>query len=179
MRWPTRLILLVVAAGLLLSCAQTSTRLAYPITRTTNQVDVYHGVAVADPYRWLEDDNAPETKAWVEAQNQVTFEFLAQIPEREAIKKRLTQLWNYERYGVPFKQGSRYFFSKNDGLQNQSVLYTLTALDGTPRVLLDPNSFPPTAPSRSRASPSATTAICWPTASPAPARIGSSGACAT
>ena len=141
MRWPILIVLLIVAAGLLLSCAHTSTRLTYPITRTTNQVDVYHSVPVADPYRWLEDDNAPETKTWVTAQNKVTFGFLEKIPERVAIKKRLTQLWDYERYGVPFKQGSRYFFSKNNGLQNQSVIYTLTALDSTPSVLLDPNQL--------------------------------------
>ena len=73
----------------------------YPVTRTTNQVDVYHGVSVPDPYRWLEDDNSPETKAWVEAQNKVTFDYLGKIPQRDAIRQRLTKLWNYERYGVP------------------------------------------------------------------------------
>ena len=141
MRWTAGIILSIVGLGWLLGCAHTSPRLTYPLTRTTNQVDVYHGVRVADPYRWLEDDNAAETKAWVTAENRLTFGFLEKIPEREAIKKRLTRLWDYERYGVPFKQGSRYFFSKNNGLQNQSVLYTLTALDGTPAVLLDPNQL--------------------------------------
>jgi len=106
-------------------------------------VDDYHGAKIADPYRWLEDDNSPETKAWVEAQNQVTFDYLRSIPELNSIKARLTRLWNYERFGVPFKQGARYFFSKNDGLQNQSVLYTLPALDATPTVLLDPNKLSP------------------------------------
>jgi prolyl oligopeptidase len=104
-------------------------------------VDDYHGVKVADAYRWLEDDNAPETKAWVEAQNKVTFGYLEQIPERLAIKARLTKLWNYERYGTPFRQGGRYFLSKNDGLQNQSVLYTMTSLDAPPTLLLDPNKL--------------------------------------
>ena len=104
-------------------------------------MDEYHGTKVADPYRWLEDDNSAETKAWVEAQNKVTFGYLEKIPERAAIKARLTKLWNYERYGVPFKQGGRYFYSKNNGLQNQSVLYTMTALDAPPALLLDPNQL--------------------------------------
>jgi len=127
----------------LFACGMMSVRasLNYPVTRATNQLDTYHGVAVADPYRWLENDNAPETKAWVEAQNRVTFDFLGKIPERGAIHQRLKQLWNFERYGVPFKEGGRYFFSRNDGLQNQSVLYTLPALDAQPRVLLDPNQL--------------------------------------
>ncbi|MGB0582664.1 MAG: prolyl oligopeptidase family serine peptidase, partial [Limisphaerales bacterium] len=89
--------------------------------------------------RWLEDDNAPETDAWVEAQNKVTFGFLDQIPERTAIRGRLTKLWNYERYGVPYESGGRYFYSRNDGLQNQGVLYVTESLDAEPRVLLDPN----------------------------------------
>ena len=83
--------------------------LSYPTTRTTNQVDDYHGVSVPDPYRWLEDDNAAETKAWVTAQNKVTYGYLAAIPQGPAIKQRLKKLWNYERYGVPAKQGGRYF----------------------------------------------------------------------
>ncbi len=132
-----------VIAGLLLllGCAHHHARLHYPVTRATNQVDVLHGVTVADPYRWLEDDNSAETKAWVEAQNKVTFDFLAQIPQRDALKQRLTKLWNYERYGIPYKEGDRYFFSKNDGLQNQSVIYTLPTLDASPAVLIDPNKL--------------------------------------
>src|SRR5204862_130014 len=110
-------------------------------TRHVDQVDDYHGTKVADPFRWLEDDNSAETKAWVEAQNKVTFGYLDQIPERKAIKERLTKLWNYERYGVPFKEGGRYFFTKNDGLQNQSVLFTMASLDAQPTVLLDPNKL--------------------------------------
>ena len=117
--------------------------LAYPHTATDHQVDTYHGTVVADPYRWLENPDSPETKVWVEAQNQVTFDYLAKIPQREAIRQRLTQLWNYEKYGMPFKRGegncTRYFYYKNDGLQNQSVLYTLKSLNDTPRVLIDPN----------------------------------------
>lgn len=115
--------------------------LVYPTTSQVDQVDDYHGTKVADPYRWLEDPDSEETKGWVEAQNQVTFDYLNEIPVREQIKQRLTQLWDYEKFGIPFKEGDRYFYFKNDGLQNQSVLYTLTYLDAEPRVLLDPNKL--------------------------------------
>lgn len=113
----------------------------YPESHQGDQVDIYHGVEVPDPYRWLEDPQSPETRRWIEAQNQVTFGYLQGLPGREAIASRLTELWNYERYGTPFKRGNRYFYYKNDGLQNQSVLYTLPSLDGEPRVLLDPNQL--------------------------------------
>jgi prolyl oligopeptidase len=118
-----------------------SSSFRYPETRRVDHVDNYHGTKVPDPYRWLEDDHAPETKAWVEAQNKVTFAYLESMPQRDRIKKRLTELWDYERYGTPFREGGRYFFNKNDGLQNQSVLYTMDTLDSSPRVLLDPNKF--------------------------------------
>jgi len=114
---------------------------AYPVTRTVPQVDDYFGTKVADPYRWLEDDNAPETKAWVEAQNAVTFGYLAKLPARESIKQRLTTLWNYERYGLPRKRGAHYVLTRNDGLQNQAVYYRATSLDAPPQVLLDPNTL--------------------------------------
>lgn len=104
-------------------------------------VETLHGVPIEDPYRWLEDDNAPATQAWVQRQNAVTFAYLEGIPERGLLRERLTALWNYERYGVPFRQGGRYFFSKNDGLQNQSVLYVTESLEAEPRVLLDPNTL--------------------------------------
>jgi prolyl oligopeptidase len=115
--------------------------LAYPPTQRTAQVDTYHGVTVADPYRWLEDRSDPATKRWVDAQNAVAQPFLEAIPARERIKQRLTELWNHERYDVPVKRGGRYFFRRNDGLQNQSVLYVADSLDAAPRVVLDPNKL--------------------------------------
>ena len=114
---------------------------AYPISKKVVQVDDYHGVKVSDPYRWLEDGNSKDTEAWISAQNKLTQSYLGQIPARARIKARLTALWNYERYGVPFKEGGRYFISRNDGLQNQAALYTMARLDDTPRLLLDPNTL--------------------------------------
>jgi len=123
------------------SAAESSSALAYPPTRKAAQVDDYHGTQVADPYRWLEDTDSPETRAWIEAQNRLTFDYLGQIPERESLRQRLTELWNYERFGVPSREGSRYFVTRNNGLQNQDVLYTLDRLDAEPRLLLDPNTL--------------------------------------
>lgn len=117
------------------------TKIEYPKTRKVEQTDDYNGTKVSDPYRWLEDDNSAETKAWVEAQNKVTFDYLKTIPEREMLKKRLTELWNYEKYSAPFKEGGNYFYFKNDGLQNQSVLYVTTSVKDAGRVLLDPNTL--------------------------------------
>ncbi|MEO1069210.1 MAG: prolyl oligopeptidase family serine peptidase, partial [Cyanobacteria bacterium J06638_6] len=113
--------------------------LTYPPSLQQDQVDTYHGVAVPDPYRWLEDPQSPASREWIEAQNRVTSAYLEALPGRQAINDRLTQIWNYERYGTPFKRGGRYFYFKNDGLQNQSVLYTLPSLEAEPRILLDPN----------------------------------------
>ena len=119
--------------------AQTAaTKLTYPESRRVDQVDDYFGQKVADPYRWLEQLDSADTKAWIEAQNKVTFGYLEKIPQRAAYRERLTQLWNYERFGMPVKRGDRYFYVRNDGLQNQAVLYVADSLDGTPRVLLDP-----------------------------------------
>ena len=115
--------------------------LAYPPTRTVDQVDDYHGVTVADPYRWLEDADSEETRAWVEAQNAVTSAYLSTIESRGEIEAELTRLWNYEKFTLPFREGDRYFYSRNDGLQNQNVLYVQDGLDGEPRVLLDPNTL--------------------------------------
>ncbi len=115
----------------------------YPATRKSDHVDVYHGVKVPDPYRWLEDDYSPETAKWVEAQNTVTFAYLEKIPFRAALKARLESLYDYERYSSPFRKGPYFFFGKNDGLQNQNVLYVQRGLSGTPEVLLDPNTWSP------------------------------------
>jgi len=116
-------------------------RLSYPVAKKVEQSDEYHGIKVADPYRWLEDVDSAETKAWVEAENKVTFDYLATIPQREQIKKRLTELWNYEKYSAPFKAGKHYFYYKNDGLQNQSVLYIADSINDPGRVFLDPNKL--------------------------------------
>jgi prolyl oligopeptidase len=117
----------------------------YPTTRTVDQTDSYFGTAVADPYRWLEDTDSPETKRWVEAQNAVTQAYLATVPQREAIRARLTRLWNYPKYSAPFHEGGRQFFFENSGLQNQSVLYVRDSRDprAPARVLLDPNALSP------------------------------------
>ncbi len=117
--------------------------LTYPTTRTVPQVDEQFGVRVADPYRWLENDvrNDPEVAAWVAAENQVTNAYLATLPGRDIFKQRLTTLFDYERFGVPRKEGGRYFYSRNSGLQNQSVLYVRDTVDGTGRVLIDPNGW--------------------------------------
>ncbi|AFY42239.1 prolyl oligopeptidase [Nostoc sp. PCC 7107] len=127
----------------------TAKQITYPTTQKSEQVDDYHGTLVADPYRWLENPDSEETKAWIAAQNKITFGFLGEIPARDKIKQRLTKLWDYEKYGIPFKEGEslgdgssdRYFYFKNDGLQNQSILYTLKTLDSEPQVLLDPNKL--------------------------------------
>lgn len=131
----------LLAAGILVPLAACAAGDRYPVTRKDEVVEDYHGVQVADPYRWLEDTNSAETAAWVAAQNEVTAGYLAGLPLREKLRAQLTERWNYERYGVPFREGERYFFFKNDGLQNQSVLYAQESLDAEPRVLLDPNTL--------------------------------------
>src|SRR5690349_14793809 len=155
-RYPLVLISLLLLASLPLAFAQHAAlaqgaasasdlpqhpAFAYPQAKKVEQVDDYHGVKVTDPYRWLEDTDSAETAAWVQAENKITFGYLEQIPERALIQKRLTTLWNFERYTTPFKEGGRYFFSKNNGLQNQSVLLTVDKLDGEPKVLIDPNTM--------------------------------------
>ena len=126
------------------SAADTSappTKLTYPEAKKVDQVDDYFGTKVPDPYRWLENDNSPEVAAWVEAENRVTFAYLEKIPYRQKIKDRLTQLFNYPKFSAPTRRGEWFFFSKNDGLQNQSVYYMQKGLDGTSELLLDPNKF--------------------------------------
>jgi len=134
------LILLMLATLTLASCMQEKP-LKYPETNKVVVVDTFFSTPVEDPYRWLEDDRSEETAAWVEAQNKVTFDYLNQLPGRDSIKARLTALWNYPKISVPFKEAGKYFFYKNDGLQNQSVLYMADNLNGEPRVLLDPNTL--------------------------------------
>ncbi len=114
-------------------------KIQYPHTRREEIVEEFHGIKVSDPYRWLEGEASPEIEAWISAQNQLTFDFLQQIPAREKIRQRMTELWNFEKYGVPSEKGGRYFFTRNDGLQNQSALYWLEDLAGEPELLLDPN----------------------------------------
>jgi prolyl oligopeptidase len=132
---------LAFAALFALGCATKPADLAYPATAKTEQVDTYFGTKVADPYRWLEDDNSAETKAWVEAQNRTTFGYLEKIPFRAALRERIRAIANYPKYSAPLRRAGRVFFSKNDGLQNQSVLYMQDGIDGAPAVLLDPNTF--------------------------------------
>ncbi|WP_038492719.1 prolyl oligopeptidase family serine peptidase [Janthinobacterium agaricidamnosum] len=129
------------ASALAQTCPAGGPAVTYPVSKKIDQQDNYFGTQVADPYRWLEDANSAETHDWVVAQNQLTQSYLGQIPARGAIRQRLTTLWNYERYSVPYKESGRYFYSRNDGLQNQSVLYTLKSLADKPRLLLDPNTL--------------------------------------
>ncbi len=130
---------LTVSAGPALAAE----KIEYPTTRRVDHVDTYHGVKVADPYRWLEQDvrGSQEVRDWVAAENKVTFRYLESIPQRKRILRRLTELWNYPQYSSPRKEGGRYYFFKNDGLQNQSVLYVQDSLAGEPRVLIDPNQW--------------------------------------
>ena len=148
----------LLSAGFLAACSESTTEpvkiteqpvaaetpaLVYPVTDTVDHVDVYHGTEVADPYRWLEDDvrESEAVASWVAAENEVTFAYLDTISERAAINRRMTQLWDYERFSLPQKKGGRYFYSYNDGLQNQDVVYTQTSLDAEPELLIDPNTW--------------------------------------
>lgn len=119
--------------------SNTGSSFAYPKTKKVDTVDTYHGTKIPDPYRWLEDDRSAETMEWVKAQNNVTFDYLSKIPFRDKIRERLKQNWNFEKMSAPFKKGNWFFFYKNDGMQNQSVLYVQEGINGTPRVLIDPN----------------------------------------
>ena len=118
-------------------------KLEYPETKKVDQVDDYHGTVVADPYRWLEDDRSDETAEWVQQQNELTFNYLEQIPFREQIKERLTEIWNYPKYSAPFRKGKNYYFYKNDGLQNQAILYVQNSPDvnAPAEVFIDPNKL--------------------------------------
>ncbi|WP_299519731.1 prolyl oligopeptidase family serine peptidase [Winogradskyella sp.] len=143
-----KLLLITLALSIFFSCKNESEKVNpiivdYPETQKVDTVDTYFDVAVADPYRWLEDDRSAETEAWVKSQNEVTFGYLDNIPYREELKERLTKLWNYEKIGAPFKEGNYTYFYKNDGLQNQYVIYRYKndADPSTAEVFLDPNTF--------------------------------------
>ncbi len=118
-------------------------QLTYPVSKKVDVVEDYFGTKVEDPFRWMEDDTSEEVKNWVEAQNAVTFAYLAKIPYREKIRQRLTEVYNYPKQSSPRRAGDNYFFTKNDGLQNQSVIYIQKGLDGDPEVFIDPNEFSP------------------------------------
>ena len=140
----------VTAAMILISCGHTpapqsspTAVLQYPAAPRGTQVDQYGSVSVADPYRWFEDLDSAQTKSWVNAENSVSQPYLEAIPARGSIKQRLTELWNYERFNIPLQEGGRYFWLRNDGLQNQSVLFVADGLQASPRVLLDPNALEP------------------------------------
>lgn len=152
MKTKIQIMLLALGIGALASCSSEKKKeetpafppiaVTYPVTeKDTTVSDDYHGTVIADPYRWLEYDTAANVEAWVSAQNKVTFDYLGQIPFRSKIKDRLTEIFNYPKYSSPFRVGEYYFFSKNDGLQNQSVIYYQKGIDGEPTVFLDPNKM--------------------------------------
>lgn len=137
--------ILTISIALLIFACETKPKkepitVTYPNTAKADSIDAYFGTEVKDPYRWLEDDRSPETEVWVKEQNSVTFGYLENIPFREALKNRLEKLWNYEKLGAPFKEGDYTYFYKNDGLQNQYVVYRQKE-GGEPEVFLDPNTF--------------------------------------
>lgn len=129
----------VVAFLLFMGCNPSASKFNYPVTAKVDTVDTYFGHKVADPYRWLEDDQSAQTKEWVQQQNNVTFGYLNSISFRDSIRQRLTKIWNYPRQSAPWKSGNRYFFTKNDGLQNQSVIYMMDKIGDEPVMVLDPN----------------------------------------
>ena len=136
------LFLFVTSLFIISGCMQNQkSKIHYPTAKKTDTVDVYFGHQIADPYRWLEDDNSPETEAWVEAENKITFDYLSKIPFRNKLEEHLKEIWNYPKYRVPFKKGNRYFLFKNDGIQNQDVLYMMNDLESEPELLLDPNTL--------------------------------------
>ena len=125
----------------LIFCNFSFSQIQYPVTKKVDQKDNYHGTIVADPYRWLENDTSDETKKWVKAENEITFKYLNSIPFRDSVQNRLASVFNYERYGIPFQNNGYYYFYKNDGLQNQAVLYRQKGLNGKVETIIDPNTF--------------------------------------
>lgn len=140
-----RIVVVLLSMIILSSCTKNEkvkiNMMAYPETKKVDVVDDYFGTKIEDPYRWLENDTSKETAEWVKAQNAVTKNYLSQIPFKDDIKKRLTEIWNYEKISAPFRKGDYYFYYKNDGLQNQAVLYYKNGLDGKDEVFLDPNKL--------------------------------------
>jgi prolyl oligopeptidase len=132
---------LVLASIWLITVAFLHAQIKYPVARRDNVVDDYNGVKVEDPYRWLEDDNSQETKMWLQEENKVTFDYLSKIPYRDKVRKRIEEMWNYPKYGAPFRKGDFYYFTKNDGLQNQAVWYKQKGLTGKAEVFIDPNKL--------------------------------------
>ena len=147
----------------------------YPKARKADQVDDFHGVKVADPYRWMEDTGSAETQSWIEAQNKLTNSYFETIPQRARIRERLTELWNYERISAPAKIGKRYIYTRNDGLQNQSVLYITDSINDPGKVFFDPNKLFQMEPRHSAVRRSPRTANFGPMASPVRVRIGPNG----
>ena len=139
--WQARRAGIITGALAMMASLSLAQSLQYPAARQTEQTDNYHGTKVSDPYRWLEDDHSEETARWVKAENELTFSYLDKIPYRAEVMKRLEQVYNYPKYVQPFRRSKLYFFSKNDGLQNQNVFYVQTGLEGKPELLLDPNKF--------------------------------------
>ena len=135
-----RLFLLTIFCA---GCYQGYTKtLKYPSTQKNVDVaDIYFTTTVSDPYRWLEDDNSDETATWVHAQNKITFGYLENISQKNKIENRLTEIWDYEKVSAPFKRGGKYYYYKNEGLQNQYVLYSVEELGGVEKIILDPNTF--------------------------------------
>jgi prolyl oligopeptidase len=133
--------LLISSLPLAVLACQAVTRIQYPPAPAGDVVETLHGVQVADPYRWLEEPDAPATRRWIEAENRISSAYLAGIPERAAIHARMTELWDFERTEIPQQEGERVFYRRNDGLQNQSVLYVSEGPGGAERVLLDPNAL--------------------------------------
>jgi prolyl oligopeptidase len=136
-----RLFCLILVCTFFIPAAFAQTKFEYPKAKKVEQVDDYHGTKVSDPYRWMEATETPDVAAWIEAQNKITADYLATIPQRDAIREKLTKLWNYERYSAPFKRGKNYFYSKNDGLQNQNVIYIADSITDPGRVFFDPNKL--------------------------------------
>jgi prolyl oligopeptidase len=137
----TQKIILIISIVSLSLMSNVRAQIKYPVAKKSAQTDDYFGTKVADPYRWLEDDNSEETKHWVSEENKVTQDYLSSISFHDSVKSKLTDMWNYEKYSSPFKEGPYYYFYKNDGLQNQAVLYRQLGLTGTPEIFIDPNAM--------------------------------------